>query len=67
MESIQRIMLAASRPEPIGKSDEVLLIDRFQDCRDRLLDDLVLQAQNGERPWDPSTLEMYVLLAGRAR
>src|SRR5262245_15656001 len=43
-------MLAAPRPEPIGKPDEVLLVDRFQNCRDRLLDDLVLQTQNGERP-----------------
>src|SRR5262245_11809464 len=50
VESIQRIMLAAPRPEPIGKPDEVLLVDRFQNCRDRLLDDLVLQTQDGKRP-----------------
>src|SRR5262245_30615752 len=50
VESIQRIMLAAPRPEPIGKPDEVLLVDRFQNCRNRLLDDLVLQTQNGKPP-----------------
>src|SRR5215813_13807825 len=50
VESIQRIMLATPRPEPIGKPDEVLLVDRFQNCRDRLLDDLVLQTQDGKRP-----------------
>src|SRR5262245_39158186 len=47
---VQRIMLAAPRSEPIGKPDEVLLVNRFQNCRDRLLDDLVLQTQNGKRP-----------------
>jgi len=29
VESIQRIMLATPRPEPIGETDEVLLVDRF--------------------------------------
>ena len=50
MESIQRIVLAAPRPEPIGKPDEVLLVDRLQNRRDRLLDHLVLETQNGKRP-----------------
>jgi hypothetical protein len=29
------------RSESIGKTDEVLLVDGFQNCRDRLPDDLV--------------------------
>src|SRR5215468_2636639 len=40
VESIQRIVLASSWPEPIGKPDEVLLVDRLQNRRDRLLDHL---------------------------
>src|SRR5262245_19147909 len=50
VESIQRIVLASSWPEPVGKPDEVLLVDRLQNRRDRLLDHLVLQTQNGKRP-----------------
>ena len=50
MESIQRIVLASSWPEPVGKPDEVLLVDRLQNRRDRLLDHLVLETQNGKRP-----------------
>ena len=42
MESIQRIVLASFWPEPIGKPDEVLLVDRLQNRRDCLLDDFVL-------------------------
>jgi hypothetical protein len=29
MKSIQRIVLATPRPEPVGEADEVLLVDRF--------------------------------------
>src|SRR5262249_16212349 len=50
VESIQRIVLASSWPEPLGKPNEVLLVDRFQNRRDRLLDHLVLKTQNGKRP-----------------
>ena len=50
VESVQRIVLTASWSEPIGKADEVLLVDGFQYCRNRLLDDLVLYTQDGERP-----------------
>jgi hypothetical protein len=42
VKGVQRIVLTASRSEPIGKADEVLLVDSFQYCRDRLLDDLEL-------------------------
>src|ERR1700751_4571600 len=50
VKSVQRIVLTASRSEPVGKTDEVLLVDGFQNCRNRLLDDLVLDTQDGERP-----------------
>ena len=46
MESVQRIMLATPRPKPVGKPDEVLLIDSFQNIDDRLLGNLVLQAED---------------------
>ena len=51
MESVQRIVLAASRPESIGEPEEVFLVDCFENRRDRLLDDFVLQAQNAQRPF----------------
>ena len=50
MESIQRIVLATPRPEPIGEADEVLLVDRLQHPHDGLLDDLVLQAPDAQGP-----------------
>ena len=49
MESVQRIMLASPRPEPIGKADEVFLVDRLQHRHDRLLDNLVFQAPDGSK------------------
>src|SRR5262249_52031119 len=56
VERIQRIVLAAPRPKPIGKPDEVLLVDRSKNRRDRLLDDFVLETQNGKRPLSPVRL-----------
>jgi hypothetical protein len=58
MESIQRIVLAASWPESVGEPEEVLLVDGFQNRRDRLLDDFVLQAQHShiELHFDPVSL-----------
>ena len=50
MKGVQRIVLTASRSESVGKADEVFLVDGLQNCRDRLLDDLVLNTQDGERP-----------------
>ena len=50
VECVQRIVLAAPRSEPVGKTQEVLLVDGLQNVHDRLLDDLVLQAQNAEWP-----------------
>jgi hypothetical protein len=42
MEGVQRIMLAAPRPESVGEPKKVFLVDCFENRRDRLLDDLVL-------------------------
>src|SRR5712692_10955925 len=50
MESVQRIVLATPRPEPVGEAEKVLLVDGLQNNHDRLLDDLVLQTQSAERP-----------------
>jgi hypothetical protein len=49
MQGVQRIVLTASRSEPVGKTDEVFLVDGFQNCRNRLLDDLVLHTQDAPR------------------
>jgi len=48
-ERIQRIVRAASRPEPVRDSEEVFLVDRVQQRDHRPLDDLVLQGRNRER------------------
>src|ERR1700676_2468201 len=39
VEGVQRIMLAAPRPESVGEPEEVFLVDCFENRRDRLLDD----------------------------
>src|ERR1700676_5141459 len=49
VEGVQRIVLAAPRPESVGEPEKVLLVDCFENRRDRLLDDFVLQAQNAQR------------------
>ena len=46
VKGVQRIVLAAPRPEPIGKAKKVRLVDGLQNVHGRLLDDFVLQAQN---------------------
>ena len=66
MESVQRIVLASSRPEPIGEADEVFLVDRLQHRHDRLLDDLVLQAPDAQRALGAVRLRNVAPL-GRAR
>jgi hypothetical protein len=43
LRGVQRIVLGASRKEPVGKSEEVFLLDCFENRRDRLLDDFVFQ------------------------
>src|SRR6202045_630371 len=66
MESVQRIVLAASRPESVGEPEEVFLLDCFKNRRDCLLDDLVLQAQNAQRPFRAVSLR-NVGSSGRTR
>ena len=46
MEGVQRIVLATSWPESVGEPEEVFLVDYFENRRDRLLDDFVLQARH---------------------
>ena len=48
-ECIQRVVLAASGPEPIAEPQELRLIDRRQDRHQCGLDDLVLQCRDAER------------------
>jgi hypothetical protein len=43
MEGVQRVVLAASRPESVGEPEEVLLVDGLGNRRDRLLDDSVCE------------------------
>src|ERR1700693_3508529 len=66
MESVQRIVLAASRPESVGEPEEVLLVDCFEYRRDRLLDDFILQAQNAQWPFRAVGLR-NVSSSGRTR
>ena len=48
-ERVQRIVRAASRPEPIRDSEKVFLVDRVQQRDHRSLDNLVLQGGDRER------------------
>src|SRR6266536_455388 len=47
---IQRLVRVAPRPEPVGKAQEVRLIDGVEHLDDGPLDDLVLQRGDAERP-----------------
>src|SRR5208282_1678865 len=63
---VQRVVLAASRSEPIAKPQELRLVDRRQDRYHRRLDDLVLDGGDAERP--PSAIRLrYIPPAGRQR
>ena len=55
---IQRVVRATSGPEPVRDSEEVLLVDRVQQCDHRPLDDLVLQGRDRERAL-PAVLIRY--------
>jgi hypothetical protein len=48
-ERVQRIVLAAPRPEPVREPEEVILVDRVQQRGRRSLDDLVLEGGHRER------------------
>ena len=50
---IQRLMLAAPGPEPIGDSLKVFLVDLIQNARHGLLDDFVLQYRHAQRALPP--------------
>ena len=57
IQSIQRIMLAASRPESIRKPDEVFLIDCRENLSDGLLDNFILQAPDAQ--WSLRTVGLW--------
>src|SRR5260370_6441815 len=50
---VQRIMLAAPRPEPVREPEEILLVDRTQHCRRGPLDHLVFQSRDRQRALAP--------------
>ena len=52
-ERIQRVMLSATGPKPVGEPQEVRLIDGVQHLNHGALDDLVLQRGDPERPKPP--------------
>src|SRR4030088_1492943 len=66
VEGVQRIVLAAPRPESVGAPEKVFLVDCFENRRDRLLDDFVLQAQNAQRSFRAISLR-NVGTSGRTR
>ena len=65
-ERVQRIMRTSLGPEPIGKAEEVALVDRIQHLSHRPLDNLVLKRGDPERSLPPIGLR-YVRPARRPR
>ena len=63
---VQRIVLAASRPEPIREPEEVFLVDRVQHVDRGPLDDLVFQSGDRERAL-PSVRLRYIQPPARQR
>ena len=55
-ERIQRLMWIATRPESVGETEEVLLVDCVEHLDDGALDDFILQRGNTERPLPPVRL-----------
>src|SRR6266508_1891883 len=53
---VQRIMRAASRPEPVGEAPEIRLVHSVEHLDDGPLNDLVLQRSDAERPLPPVRL-----------
>ncbi len=67
-ERIQRMMRAAPGPEPIGRAQEVHLVDGVEHLDDGPLEDLVLQRGDAERPPPPvGLLDVPPLRDGLAR
>ena len=52
-EGVQRIVLAASRPEPVRETEKVLFVDRVHHLDHRSLDDLVFHRGDSERALPP--------------
>jgi len=53
---VQRIVLAAPRPEAVAEPQEVCFPDCVQHLDHRALDDLILQCRDAERPLPPVRL-----------
>src|SRR5580704_5436651 len=53
IESVQRLMLTAPRPEPIRETEKVRFVDSVQHLDRRALDDLVFQRRYSERSLPP--------------
>src|SRR6516162_11544368 len=65
-ERVQRFVRATPGPEPVGETEEVLLVHGVQYLHHRTLEDLVLQGGDAERALPPVRLR-YVHPARRAR
>src|SRR5215471_8403765 len=63
---VQCLMRIAPGPEPVGEAQEVLFVNLVEDCRHRLLDDLVLQGGNAEGTLSSVSFR-YVDSPGRLR
>src|SRR5213080_1094527 len=61
-----RIMFTLGPLSAVGEPEEVFLVDCFENRRDRLLDDFVLQAQNAQRSFRAISLR-NVGTSGRTR
>ena len=66
-ERVQRMMWTTPRPEPVGKPEEVRLVDGVQHLHHRPLQDLVLQAATPSGRNRPSGFGMNTLRDGLAR
>ncbi len=53
IQRIQRLMRPTPRPKPVRESQEVLLVNLFEDPHHRLLNDLVLQGGDAQRTSPP--------------
>ena len=60
---IQRIVLAAPRPEPVREPEEVGLVDRVQHLHHCALDNLVLQRRDAQ--WAPRSVWLGDVLPPR--
>ncbi len=61
IQRIQRVMLTASRPKPVGESPKVFLINLIEDRDHSALDNLVFQRRNPQRPLFRRWPSVYIL------